>query len=154
MKGSCTEAEFRTRASRAIETRDLHAQVGYIRDRNGPREGRDLCSIWVYAVTHTQIVQAIISIDNRQTTLGPPRSVHRIPVTNVLSDLLITHWRNYLNKLSSVQVKWLFRGKFQVANTQEFLVVGCCCCYLVFIVVVFVVVYFFLTRRERRHTFP
>ena len=84
MKGSCTEAEFRTGASRAIETRDLHAQVGYIRDRNGPRDGDDLCSIWVYAVTHTQIVQAIISIDNRQTTLGRPRSVHRIPVTNVL----------------------------------------------------------------------
>ena len=102
MKGSCTEAEFRTGASRAIETRDLHAQVGYIRDRNGPRDGDDLCSIWVYAVTHTQIVQAIISIDNRQTTLGRPRSVHRIPVTNVLSDLLITHWRNYSNKLSSV----------------------------------------------------
>lgn len=53
MKGSCTEAEFRSGASRAIETRDLHAQVGYIRDRNGPRDGDDLCSIWVYAVTHT-----------------------------------------------------------------------------------------------------
>ena len=33
-----------------------------------------------------------------------------------------------------------------MANTQEFLVVGCCCCYLVFIVVVVVVVFFFFQQ--------
>lgn len=49
--------------------------------------------------THTQIFQAFIRTDYRQTFLGPLRSVYRIPVTNVLSELLITHWRKYSNDL-------------------------------------------------------
>ena len=41
-----------------------------------------------------------------------------------------------------------------MANTQEFLVVGCCCCYLVFIVVVVVVVFFFFNKTGKETYLP
>lgn len=87
---------------------------------------------------HTQIVQAIIPIDYGKTTLGPPRSVHQIPVSNVLSDLLITLWRNYSNK-SLLSSQMALSREIPSGKHTRILSRGCCCCYFVFIVVVVVV---------------